>query len=101
MDVLEILRRQILCESRWDNLRGYTLSCTKVHSSRTICETEGRTNVSRISFLRGLLEAKTILFPSNFFITGVFSACGRRWLLVEDMAGQVDQSTAQLELPIM
>jgi len=33
--------------------------------------------VLRISFLRGLFEAKTIRLPDSFFMLGVWRACGR------------------------
>ena len=56
---------------------------TEVRRLPLAVTTESRTlltKVRRISCLLGLFEARTIRFPRNFFIAGVFKAVGRTCL---------------------
>ena len=54
-----------------------------------------RTNVLRISFLRGLCEAKTIRFPKSFFMLGVWRACERIELCFEGILWVEDTRTSK------
>ena len=44
-----------------------------------------RTNVLRISLLRGLFDARTMRFPESFLMAGIRRACGKICLCWRDI----------------
>ena len=88
MRVREAAKRERLLERRGHDLRLESLeSASTVIEGREsavarIAQTEPSrpTNVLRMSFRRGLLDAKTTRLPTSFSSAGILSACGRTQL---------------------
>jgi hypothetical protein len=86
---------KVLLERRRYNRRGQTLRhVEKIRDQYKASEFRSRrTNLLRISFLRGLFDAKITRFPESFFMLGILRACERTELCFEGIFAEAINSS--------